>query len=82
MGAAHADEIYHRQRTNLARVNSFRQQLEMTLLDNHNRLIDAKEVIEQMLAIGRQWEADDQRAQELGLTTEETPSTMPSPATS
>ena len=66
-----ADEIYRRQRGNLARSKSFRQQLEKTLLDYHNRLIDAKEVIEQMIAIRRAWEADDQRAQELGLTPEE-----------
>jgi type I restriction enzyme, R subunit len=66
-----ADEIYRRQRTNLARTKSFRQQLEKTLLDYHNRLIDAKEVIEQMIAIRREWESDDQRAQELGLTPEE-----------
>src|SRR5688500_5152465 len=66
-----ADEIYRRQKSNLTRAKSFRQQLEKTLLDYHNRLIDAKEVIEQMIAIRRQWEADDQRAQELGLTPEE-----------
>jgi len=66
-----ADEIYRRQRTNLARTKSFRQRLEKTLLDYHNRLIDAKAVIEQMIAIKREWEADDQRAQALGLTPEE-----------
>ncbi|MGC1375115.1 MAG: type I restriction enzyme endonuclease domain-containing protein [Anaerolineales bacterium] len=55
----------------LARSKSFRQQLEKTLLDYHNRLIDAKEVIEQMIAIRREMESDDQRAQELGLTPEE-----------
>ena len=66
-----ADEIYRRQKNNLTRAKSFRQQLEKTLLDYHNRLIDAKEVIEQMIAIRRAWEADDQRAQELGLTPEE-----------
>lgn len=66
-----ADEIYRRQRGNLARSKSFRQQLEKTLLDYHNRLIDAKAVIEQMIAIRRAWEADDQRAKDLGLTPEE-----------
>jgi type I restriction enzyme R subunit len=66
-----ADEIYRRQKNNLARSKSFRQQLEKTLLDYHNRLIDAKEVIEQMIAIRREMESDDQRAKELGLTPEE-----------
>ena len=66
-----ADEIYRRQKSNLTRAKSFRQQLEKTLLDYHNRLIDAKEVIEQMIAIRREMESDDQRAQELGLTPEE-----------
>lgn len=66
-----ADEIYRRQKSNLARSKSFRQQLEKTLLDYHNRLIDAKEVIEQMIAIRQAMQSDDQRAQELGLTPEE-----------
>jgi type I restriction enzyme R subunit len=66
-----ADEIYRRQKNNLTRAKSFRLQLEKTLLDYHNRLIDAKEVIEQMIAIRREMESDDQRAQELGLTPEE-----------
>src|SRR6266498_179522 len=66
-----ADEIYRRQKNNLARSKSFRQQLEKTLLDYHNRLIDAKEVIEQMIAIRREMESDDKRAQELDLTPEE-----------
>lgn len=66
-----ADEIYRRQKSNLARSKSFRQQLEKTLLDYHNRLIDAKEVIEQMIAIRQAMQSDDQRAQELGLSPEE-----------
>lgn len=66
-----ADEIYRRQKNNLTRAKSFRQQLKKTLLDYHNRLLDAKEVIKQMIAIRRAWEADDQRAQELGLIPEE-----------
>ena len=45
--------------------------LEKTLLDYHNRLIDAKEVMEQMIAIRQATQADDQRAEELGLTPEE-----------
>ena len=37
----------------------------------HNRLIDAKEVIEQMIAIEQQMDAETQRAQEPGLSGEE-----------
>jgi type I restriction enzyme, R subunit len=50
---------------------SFRQQLEKTLLDYHNRLIDAKGVIEQMIAMHQAMQSDDQRTQELRLTPEE-----------
>jgi type I restriction enzyme R subunit len=53
------------------RAKPFRQQIEKTLLDYHNRLIDAKEVNEQMIAIRREMEFDDRRAQEPGLTPEE-----------
>lgn len=66
-----ADEIERRRRGNVTRARSFKQSLENTLQDYHNRLIDAKEVIEQMLAIKQQMEADAQRAQELNLSGEE-----------
>ncbi len=66
-----ADEIQRRQRSNLARARSFRSALEKTLQEYHNRLIDAKAVIEQMIAIKQEMEADARRAQELGLSGEE-----------
>lgn len=66
-----ADEIERRQRGNLTRSRSFKQTLEKTLQEYHNRLIDAKEVIEQMIAIKQQMDAEMQRAQELGLSGEE-----------
>jgi type I restriction enzyme R subunit len=66
-----ADEIERRRRGNLTRSKSFKQTLEKTLLEYHNRLIDAKEVIEQMIAIKQQMDAEAQRAQELGLSGEE-----------
>jgi len=66
-----ADEIERRQRGNLTRSRSFKQTLEKTLQEYHNRLIDAKEVIEQMIAIKQQMDAETQRAQELGLSGEE-----------
>lgn len=40
------------------------------LLDYHNRLIDAKELIEQIIAIRRTWETEEQRTQELALIPE------------
>lgn len=66
-----ADEIERRRRGNLTRSRSFKQTLEKTLQEYHNRLIDAKEVIEQMIAIKQQMDAEAQRAQELGLSGEE-----------
>ncbi len=65
------DEIEYRRRGNLTRSKSFKQTLEKTLQEYHNRLIDAKEVIEQMIAIKQQMDAETQRAQELGLSGEE-----------
>jgi len=66
-----ADEIQRRQRMNLTRSRSFKDTLEKTLQEYHNRLIDAKAVIEQMIAVKREMDADAQRAQELGLSGEE-----------
>jgi type I restriction enzyme R subunit len=66
-----ADEIQRRQRLNLSRSRKFKDALEQTLKEYNNRLIDAKAVIEQMIAIKREMEADAKRAQELGLSGEE-----------
>ena len=53
------------------RSKSSKQALEKTLLEYHNRLIDAKEAIEQMIVINYQMDAEIQPAQELGLSGEE-----------
>lgn len=66
-----ADEIERRQRANLTRARSFKQTLERTLQEYHNRLVDAKAVIEQMIAIKQEMDADAQRARELGFSGEE-----------
>lgn len=66
-----ADEIRRRQRTNLTRSRSFKETLEKTLQDYHNRLIDAKEVVEQMIALRQEMDTSAQRAEELGLSDEE-----------
>ena len=66
-----ADEIAYRERINVTRARSFRLTLEQTLQNYHNRLIDAKEVIEQMIAIKQQMDAESHRAEELNLSGEE-----------
>ncbi|MBN2548704.1 MAG: type I restriction endonuclease subunit R [Anaerolineales bacterium] len=66
-----ADEIERRRKTNLVQTRSFKAALEKTLQEYHNRLIDAKAVIEQMIAIKQQMDASGSRAQELGLSSEE-----------
>jgi type I restriction enzyme R subunit len=66
-----ADEIERRRKSNLARSRSFKAALEQTLHNYHNRLIDAKAVIEEMLAIKQQMDADAQRQQALNLSGEE-----------
>lgn len=65
------DEIKRRTLLNLSRARSFRQLLEATLQSYHNRLIDAAAVIKAMIQIKEEMEGDDQRAKELGLSTEE-----------
>ncbi len=66
-----ADEIERRRRSNLTRARSFKATLEQTLYSYHNRLIDAKAVIEQMIALKKEMEVSAQHAQELGLSGEE-----------
>lgn len=65
------DEIATRRRRNLARARSFQALLEATLRNYHNRLIDAAEVVQVMLQIRREMEADEGRARALGLSDEE-----------
>lgn len=57
-----ADEIQARGRRNLARAKSFRQLLEKTLRNYHNRLIDAAAVIKTMVEMRREMEELDARA--------------------
>lgn len=66
-----ADEIERRRRINLTRARSFKASLEKTLQDYHNRLIEAKSVIEEMIAIKQTLDAEAHRAAELGLNGEE-----------
>lgn len=66
-----ADEIQLREKRNLAQARSFRELLEATLQKYHNRLIDAAAVIRAMIQIRRDMESSDQRAADLGLSSEE-----------
>lgn len=65
------DELKRRERQNLAQSKSFQELLENTLQKYHNRLIDAAAVIQAMVQIREGLEAQEQRAEELGLEEEE-----------
>ncbi len=65
------DEIALHHKRNLAKAKSFQDLLEETLRKYHNRLIDAAAVIKAMIEMRKEWEADRDRAIELGLEDEE-----------
>jgi len=65
------DEIHKWQKKNLAKARSFRELLEATLRKYHNRLIDAAAVVQAMLRIRQEMDADDRRGKELGLESDE-----------
>lgn len=65
------DEIQRRQRKNLAQAKSFQELLQATLQKYHNRLIDAAAVIQAMLEMRKEMDADDRRAKELNLEPDE-----------
>lgn len=66
-----SDKIKLREKKNLAQAKSFRELLETTLQKYHNRLIDAAAVIQAMIEIRQDMDDCDQRANDLGLSTEE-----------
>ena len=65
------DELKAREKKNIAKVRTFRELLESTLLKYHNRLIDAAAVIQAMMQIRDELEADEAEAARLNLTPEE-----------
>jgi type I restriction enzyme R subunit len=65
------DEITLRERRNLVKFRSFRELLEASLTKYHNRVITAAEVVQEMIRIRREIEADARRATELGLGEDE-----------
>jgi type I restriction enzyme, R subunit len=65
------DRIRLRAPRNLAKAKSFRELLLQTLDRYHKRTIDAAAVIKAMIEIKKEMDADEARAQELGLSEEE-----------
>ena len=65
------DEIARRAASNLAKAKSFRELLEATLARYHKRIIDAAAVIKAMVDMKKEWDADERRAKQLGLSDEE-----------
>jgi type I restriction enzyme R subunit len=65
------DEIADRERQNLVKARSFQQMLEAMLIKYHNRVIDAAAIVEEMIRMRREMDADAKRAAELGLGEDE-----------
>lgn len=65
------DELDRRRSRNLTKDRSFRELLEKTIQQYHNRLVDAAAVIKAMLEIKNELDADEARAAALGLEPEE-----------
>ena len=65
------DEIQARRKRNLAQAESFQKLLEQTLEKYHARVIDAALVVQTLIEMRQQWQAEDQRAASLGLAPEE-----------
>lgn len=65
------DEIGKRERKNLAKARSFRELLEKTIRNYHNRLIDAAAVVRAMIEIRKDMDRETARAAALGLEEDE-----------
>jgi type I restriction enzyme R subunit len=65
------DEIQLRRRQNLVQAKSFKELLESTIQRYHNRLIDAASVVEVMIRIRQEYQAQEQRARDLNLAMDE-----------
>lgn len=65
------DELQRRRKKNLAKAKTFRELLERTLQRYHQRVIDAAAVIQAMIQIRKDMDAEDKRAKKLGLSEEE-----------
>jgi type I restriction enzyme R subunit len=65
------DEISVRESQNLVKARSFRDMLETMLAKYHNRVIDAAAIVEEMIRMRHEMDADAMRATELGLGADE-----------
>jgi type I restriction enzyme R subunit len=65
------EELARRRTENVARTRAFSQLLEETLRKYHNRLVDAAAVVQTMLQIKKDLDAQDSRARRLNLAPEE-----------
>ena len=66
-----ADEIRARTRTNLVLSKKLTERLDLTLRRYHNRAVDSVQVIEELIALARDIQAESMRNAELGLSDEE-----------
>ena len=66
------DEIKVRTKNNLVQSKSFSHMLEQSLKKYQNRTIEASQVIEELIAMAKDFYAAIQRGEELGLTSDET----------
>jgi type I restriction enzyme R subunit len=65
------DDLHQRQRQNVMQVRSFRQMLDEAITQYNNNVIQAADVVEVMVKIREQQQANERRKQELGLSDEE-----------
>jgi len=66
-----AGEIKARERTNLVLARKLSERLDETLRRYHNRAVDSVQVIEELIALAREVQAESERGVELGLNGEE-----------
>jgi type I restriction enzyme R subunit len=67
------DELYRQRKQNLVRYRSFKEMLDKALADYNSRTIEAQQVVEVMVQIRQQAQADEQRKSDLNLSDEELP---------
>lgn len=67
------DELYRKRKQNLVRYRSFKEMLDKALADYNSRTIEAQHVVEIIVQIRQQNQADEQRTSDLNLSDEELP---------
>ncbi len=64
-------------RTNLVQSRSFAQMLDQSINKYHNRSIEAAQVIEELIKLAKEMKEAHKRGDDLGLSEDSWPSTMP-----